>query len=252
MRHTLVRMALVPLASACLQSTHGDGPSGSPPPGGEVRVLEERPGNRRPVVFGDRIRVDLTGRYASGEVWGQGPLTFIVGKGSYPGALGPLRVGATVRMQYLTSPNDTTVRLMPFQGGDPENEAYQVRRDRGPILVEHTVRSACRPFKLFLLRTGQGTIELDLGCWAIPRSAPARVDPRRAEFDRMVAEINSGVSAAPPDGVVFDPPPAPRAPADTTRFLGEDGLHLAARDGRPEIVGWLIARGRNPSASDSF
>jgi hypothetical protein len=80
-------IALLPLASACLQSVHGDGPSGSPILGWPARVLEERPGHGTPVIGGDRIRVELTGRYASGEIWGQGPLTFIVGSGTYPGAV---------------------------------------------------------------------------------------------------------------------------------------------------------------------
>jgi hypothetical protein len=33
-------LLLVPLASACLESVHGDGPGGTPIPGWPVRVLE--------------------------------------------------------------------------------------------------------------------------------------------------------------------------------------------------------------------
>src|SRR6476660_6602637 len=117
---------------------------------------------------GRSIRVELTGRYASGEVWGHGPFTLIAGDGSYPGAQYPLRVGSVIRMQYVVYPNDTSSRLVPFQGGDWKNEAYQVRRDRGQILVEHKVLSVCRPMKLFVLQTGFGPIETDLGCWKIP------------------------------------------------------------------------------------
>jgi hypothetical protein len=245
-------LALVPLASGCLQSVHRDGPSGLPILGWPVRILEERAGRGQPIRGGDRVRVDLTGQYASGEVWGQGPLTFIAGSGSYPGAMYPLRVGATIRMQYLTNPNDTTARLWPFPGLDTENEAYLVRRDRGPIIVEHTIRSVCRPYKLFLLQTGFGPIEMGLGCWPVLRFAGRRADPARAQFERRVAAINSGDSAPPPDGVISDPPAAPRAPADTAWYLGPDGLHRAALEGRPEIAGWLIRQGRNVSAADSF
>jgi hypothetical protein len=245
-------IALVPLASACVQSVHGDGPSGPPVPGWPARVLEERPGTGRPIIGGDRVRVDLIGRYASGEIWGQGPLTFIAGSGTYPGAVHPLRVGATIRMQYLTSPNDTIVRLWPFPGLDTENEAYQVRRDRGPIIVEHTIRSVCRPYKLHLLQTGLGPIEMSLGCLPVLRFAGPRVDPARAELERQIAAINSAAPDIPPDGVIADPPAAPRAPADTTRYLGPDGLHRAALEGRPEIAGWLLRRGADVSAADSF
>ena len=108
-------------------------------------MLEDRPGHGSPVVPGDRIRVELTGRYARGGVWGRGPLTLIAGDGTYPGAVNPLRVGSMIRMQYVVSPNDTGVRLMTFQGNDSENEAYQVRRDRGQIVVEHKVVAVCRP-----------------------------------------------------------------------------------------------------------
>src|SRR5262245_42939150 len=68
---------LLSLASACVQSKHGDGPSGPPMPGGEVRLLEDRPGRGRAVLPGDRVRAEIVGRYASGEIWGRGPLTFI-------------------------------------------------------------------------------------------------------------------------------------------------------------------------------
>ena len=106
--------AILPLAAACVQSKHGDGPSVTAVPGGEVRVLEDRPGHGRRVVPGDRILVELTGRYPSGEVWGHGPLTLIAGNGTYPGAVHPLAVGSAIRMQYVVNPNDTGVRLMPF------------------------------------------------------------------------------------------------------------------------------------------
>jgi ankyrin repeat protein len=36
------------------------------------------------------------------------------------------------------------------------------------------------------------------------------------------------------------------------RYLGEDGLHRAVREGRPEVAGWLLARGRDVAAADSF
>ena len=174
-------ISLLPLIAACVQSKHGDGPRAPVVLGGrEVRVLEDLPGNGTPVVPGDRIRVELTGRYASGEQWGHGPFTLIAGDGIYPGAHYPLRVGSVIRMQYVVNPNDTSSRLVPFHGGDWENEAYQVRRDRGQILVEHKVLSVCRPMKLFVIQTGLGPIETDLGCWMIPRGSPPRVDPRRA------------------------------------------------------------------------
>jgi hypothetical protein len=225
---------------------HGDD-AGPPLPGGPVRVLEERPGGFRAVAPGDRIRVDLVGKYGDGEIWGEGPLTFIFGNDTYPGAIHPLRVGSYIRMQHLTTPNDTTVRLLPFPGLDTENEAYQVRRDRGPIVVEHTVRSACRPMKIYFFQTGFGPIEWALGCWVIPRfggrfAGAAAIDP-------MAAANHPG--AATPDGVVY-PPALPRPPADSSRYLGDYGLHLAAAEGRPEVVGWLIGRGRDPLAADSF
>jgi len=213
-------------------------------------VLEDRPGHGSPVVPGDRIRVELTGRYARGGVWGRGPLTLIAGDGTYPGAVNPLRVGSMIRMQYVVSPNDTGVRLMTFQGNDSENEAYQVRRDRGQIVVEHKVVAVCRPMKLFLLQTGFGPFEFDLGCWKIPRMPPPRADARQARLERMIREIETGEQSVEANGVVVEPPLVRRPPADTTRFLGEDGLHLAAREGRPEMVGWLIARGRAATSVD--
>ena len=243
--------AILPLAAACVQSKHGDGPSVTAVPGGEVRVLEERPGHGRRVVPGDRILVELTGRYASGEVWGHGPLTLIAGNGTYPGAVHPLAVGSAIRMQYVVNPNDTGVRLMPFQGGDSENEAYQVRRDRGQIVVEHRVRKVCRPLKVFLLQTGFGPIEFDIGCWRMMRLPPPRVDPRRAELERRIREIETGEQSVEANGVILEPPVVRRPAPDTTRFLGDSGLHLAAREGRPAMVGWLIARGRDPRAVDT-
>jgi len=110
------------LTTACIQSQHGDGPSGPPTPGGEVRLLEDRPGRGRVVQPGDRIRVEFIGRYASGAEWARGPLTIIYGENTYPGADLPVRVGAVERMQYVVRPSDSTVRLLPFQGGDAENE----------------------------------------------------------------------------------------------------------------------------------
>jgi len=243
-------MALLPLLGACIQSVHGDGPSGPPLPGGKVRLLEERPGRGRPVLGGDRIQVDFVGRYANGEVWGEGPLTLVAGTDTY-GIRGPLRTGAFIKLQYVIDPNDTTSRLLPFPGLVTEKEFYQVRRDRGQIIVEHTVRKVCRPLKLYVMQTGFGPIEASLGCWRIPRAAP-RGMYRRAEMERIEAAINSGEGIERPDGKVFDPPLTRRAPADTARYLGEDGLHLAVREGRPEIAGWLIARGRSVAAADSF
>ena len=240
-------LALLPLAAACVQSKHGDGPSSPATPGGNVRVLEDRPGHGRPVVGGDRIRVDLTGQYVSGEVWGRGTLTLIAGAGTYPGAIHPLRVGSVIRMQYVVNPNDTSTRLLPFQGGDWENEAYQFRRDRGQIIIEHTVLDVCRPMKVFVMNTGLGPIEADLGCWKILRTPPPPVDPRVAAIERM---MNAEAGERPKDSII-DPPVVRRPPADTTRYLGEDGLHLAAREGLPEIVGWLIARGRDPRVVDA-
>ena len=229
-----------------MQSTHGDGPRSPAPPGGKVRVLEDRPGRGRPVVPGDRIRVELTGRYANGEVWGHGPFTLIAGSGTYPGAVHPLRVGSVIRMQYVVNPNDTTARLLPFQGVDWENEAYQFRRDRGQIIVEHKVEAVCRPMKLHVIETGLGRIEVDLGCWRIPRAAPPPVDARLAALERQIGAMEAGE----PSTVTY-PPVVRRVPADTARYLGSDGLHLAARDGRPEMVGWLIAQGRDPAAVDA-
>jgi ankyrin repeat protein len=239
------------LAAACVQSKHGDGPSAAAVPGGEARVLEDRPGLGRPVVPGDRIRVELTGRYADGEVWGRGPLTLIAGNGTYPGAVHPLRVGSVIRMQYIVDPNDTSVRLMPFQGSDSENEAYQVRRDRGQIVIEHEVEAVCRPMKLFLLQTGFGSFEVDLGCWTIPRRPPPRVDSRRAELERRIREVETGEASVEANGVIVEPPVVRRPAADTARFAGDTGLHLAAREGRPDMVGWLIARGGDATAADA-
>ena len=193
--------------------------------------------------------VRLTGRYASGEEWGRGPLTLIVGNGTYPGARFPLAVGSVIRMQYVVNPNDTTMRLMAFQGVDSENEAYQVRRDRGQIIIEHQVLAVCRPMKLFVVQTGFGPIEVDLGCWTIPRRPPPRVDARRAELERRIREIETG-EGPEANSTVIEPPIVRRPRADTARYLSDSGLHLAAREGRPEMVGWLIARGRDPTAVD--
>ena len=239
------------LLTACVQSKHAEGSGSSPVPGGPVRVLEERPGHGRPVVPGDRIRVEMTGRYANGQLWGQGSLTLIVGDATYPGVTHPLRVGSVIRMQYVVNPNDTTTRLMPFQGGDSRNEAYQLRRDRGQIIIEHRIVADCRPMKLFLIQTGFGPFEVDLGCWLIPRVPPPPVDPRRAQLERRIREIETGEQSVEANSAIIDPPVVRRAPADTTRFLGPDGLHLAAREGRPEIVGWLLARDGDARAIDA-
>lgn len=91
--------------------------------GREVRVLEEIPGSGTTVTPGDRIRVELTGHYATGEPWGHGPLTFIAGDATYPDTHYPLRVGSVIRMQYVVNPNDTSVRLVSFHGGDWQNRA---------------------------------------------------------------------------------------------------------------------------------
>lgn len=243
--------AILPLAAACVQSKHRDGPRAPVVFGGrEVRVLEDIPGSGTPVLPGDRIRVELTGRYANGALWGHGPFTLIAGDGIYPGARYPLRVGSVIRMQYVVNPNDTSSRLVPFQGGDWENEAYQVRRDRGQILVEHKVLSVCRPMKVFVIQTGLGPIEADLGCWRIPRPSPPRTDPRVAELERRIAEVEGGGQPGEADRGITVPSVVRRDPADTTRYLGPGGLHLAAREGRPEMVGWLIARGRDPRSVD--
>ena len=222
-----------PLLGACIRSVHGDGPSGPSVPGGEARLLEEQLGHGRLVTIGDRIVVDLIGRYAGGETWAEGPLTLIYGPGTYQGALHPVRVGARYLLQYRNDPNDTTSRLVPFPGLDPENEAYQVRRDRGRILVEHRIRRVCRPLKLLLLQTGFGAIETNLGCWPIPRFAPSTLGP-----------VDPGIDAPPLDGKPVDEPVLPRASADTTAYLDSDGLHRAVREARPEIAGWRTCSSR--------
>ena len=239
-----IMVVLVPLA-ACVQSVHSGTQGGTPLPGGTVRLLEERPGRGRPVLPGDRIRVDLIGTYMGGEEWGRGPLTLVFGTDTYKGAVNPVRVGSAIRLQYVVDPNDTTTRLLPFPGLDTKNEAYQVRRDRGQIIVEHRVASVCRPLKIFFLQTGFGPIEMALGCWPLPRFAPAQPDSRSAAIERLEKGLDE------PDHSVVSPQPAPRAPADTSRYLDDYGLHRAAREGRPEIVGLLIARGRDPSAVDT-
>jgi hypothetical protein len=191
----------------------------------------------------------MTGRYTSGPLWGQGPLTLIVGDATYPGAAHLLRVGTVIRMQYVVNPNDASARLLSFQGGDPENEAYQLRRDRGQVIIEHRIVADCRPMKLFLIQTGLGPIEVDLGCWRIPRSVTLRADPRRERLERRIRELETGDPPLEGDFIV-EPAVVRRAPADTSRFLVPDGLHLAAREGRPEIVGWLLSRGRDARAVD--
>ena len=245
-------LVFLPMLGGCIQSVHGDGPDAPAPPGGEAWLLEEKAGNGRPIVNGDRIEVDLVGRYQSGEIWGEGPFTLIVGEGTYPGHREQLRVGAVMRLQYRNDPNDTTVRLVPFSGLDTENEAYQVRRDRGPIIIEHTIRRVCRPLKVYLFQTGFGPIEFLIGCVPIPRAAPRGRNARQAELERLVNAVDEGLDLPPLDGIVIDPPVKPRAVADTSRYLGEDGLHLAVREARPEMVGWLLARGRSVAAADSF
>jgi hypothetical protein len=245
MRLASLGTAVIPLLGACIQSIHGDGPSGPPVPGGEVRLIEEQPGSGRLVGHGDRIRVDLVGKYSSGEVWGEGPLTLIVGPGSYRGAREPLRVGGRLRLQYVINPNDTAVRLVSFQGDDSKNEAYQLRRDRGQVIVEHTIRDVCRPLKVFFFQTGFGPIEARLGCWPIWRAAP-RLSPA-AQFE---IEANSEVPR--PDGTVIDPLVKPRPPVDPSQYLDDFGLHRAVQEGRPEIAGWLLARGGDVAQPDSF
>ena len=245
-------LVFLPMLAGCIQSVYSDGPDAPAPPGGEAWLLGEKAGKGRPILNGDRIEVDLVGRYQSGEIWAEGPFTLIVGEGTYPGHREPLRVGAVMRLQYRNDPNDTTVRLVPFPGLDTENEAFQVRRDRGPIIVEHTIRRVCRPLKVYFFQTGFGPIEFLIGCVPIPRAAPRGVGSRTAEIARLVAAVDAGLDAPPLDGIVSDPPAKPRAAADTSRYLGDDGLHLAVREARPEIVGWLLARGGSVTAVDSF
>ncbi|HEX5075424.1 MAG TPA: hypothetical protein VFW03_19590 [Gemmatimonadaceae bacterium] len=72
---------------------------------------------RAPVLPGDRIRVELTGRYASGKLWGHGPLTLIAGDDVYPGSRYPLRVGSVIRMQYVAHAARTDDQ--PRGGGTP-------------------------------------------------------------------------------------------------------------------------------------
>lgn len=246
-------VAFALLLGGCIESVHGNKIGGPPVPGGKMRILTDRPGTGQLVIPGDRIVVDFVGRYANGEIWGEGPLTLVVGWGTYPGLQAPLKVGADITIQYLNDPNDTTVRLVPFPGGDSEKEAFQVRRDRGQIIVEHKVRTVCRQFKLVLLRTsGLGDIEPEIGCWPIARALPRRPGPRPSETGPRKPEPGGAADGGPSDGRVIDPPVIPRAAADTSRYLGLDGLHRAVREGRAEIVGWLLRRGRDVAAADSF
>ena len=98
-------VAALALCASCIKSTHGEGSGAPPPPWGEARVLEDKPGTGRPAVPGDRVKVDLTGTYTNGEKWGHGPFTFIYGAGSYPGALNPVQVGSVIKLQYIVDPN---------------------------------------------------------------------------------------------------------------------------------------------------
>ncbi len=237
--------ALGLLLGGCIRSVHGNIVSGPPMPAGKVRLLTERPGSGQVVIPGDRIVVDFVGRYANGEIWGQGPLTLVAGWGTYPGLREPLKVGAAITMQFVTDPNDTASRLISFQGGDSENEAFQVRRDRGQIIVEHQVREVCRQFKLVILKTDLGDIEPEIGCWPIARALSRRPGPRPAESNRPADN-------GPVDGKLIDPPVIPRPAADTSQYLGGDGLRRAVREGRPEVVGWLLRHGRDVTAADSF
>ncbi len=229
---------MLPLLVGCVEARYGDGPSGSPPPGGDIRVLEAQSGDGSLAQPGDRIVVDLVGRYGSGEVWGEGPLTIIAGALTYPGLNRMPREGDIIRMEYWTSPHEKLSRLVQFAGGDPD-EVYQVRHDRGPILVEHTVRKVCRPRKLFLVNTGYGPIEFGLGCWPRFRRGGGSYDDLSRE-DAAAAAWR------------FEPPSDVRPAPDSTRFLGPDALHLAVREARPGLVADLLGTGYNVGAADSL
>jgi len=134
-------------------------------------------------------------------------------------------------MQLAHPAHMPTSRLVPFQGGDPENEAFQFRNDRGPVTIEHTVRSVCRPMELYFGRTGFGRLSVQLGCWPVFRGGESEPNP--------LSQAGTGVPSATPG----------RAPDD---YTGADALHSAARDGRVDVVGRLIAAGHSVSTVDSF
>jgi hypothetical protein len=210
--------------------------------------MDETQGSGRAVLPGDRVLVRFTGTYATGDTWGHGPLTYMLGDATYPTAQLPLQEGGRLRMQVVISPTADGPRLLEFLGVDMENEAYRMRRDRGQAFVEHEVVHSCRPMRLHLLTTGFGSIDFPLGCWRLPRGRPPRTDQRVLEYERLAMNNFDTTAARRP----IVPPAVPRASVDTAAILAApDGLHQAARAGLAVVVGRLLRDGASADTRDA-
>lgn len=239
-------------STACLRPVHEATGERDAPPGRIMRLVEETPGRGSPIRPGDRVKVDLVGTYGDGREWANGPFSYIYHGGAYPGARSTPRVGARFKLEWLRDGGERTERRVPLVGLDGTREGYMVRRDRGAILIEHRIRSWCRPMKLFLLPTGFGPFEIGLGCWRYPRlAAPSagRVSRQQAYLDSMEYLANMGVDPVPGGGLGSPPPPPDPALVEAARH---GDLHSAAVLARPERVSELLRAGADPEVRDSI
>lgn len=245
-------VALVALAlTGCIQSVHSSSAAHTAPPGDEFRVIEATAGRGSVVRAGDLITVDLVGTYGDGSEWGRGPFTYIYADDAYPGAAAPVRVGSVFKFEWIRETAERRGRQIDMPGVHTETQFYRIRRDRGPILLEHRVRKWCRPMKIFFLNTGFGPIEFSLGCWRYPRlgggSAAGGMDPRTAALERALGLAEEPpVPATPGEGL--RPAPDADAVAGAARGVLNDAVSLAM----PERVGELLRAGADPEARDSI
>jgi hypothetical protein len=251
MRRLRLLTLLLPFVLAgCLQSVTPSPTWDAAPPGGTLLVLEETPGTGSFVRRGDRVTVDLVGRYANGDTWGEGPITFLYSDGAFAGAQQPVQIGAKIRTEWLRDRARFPTRVRLFDAINNEQETFAVRSDRGPVTIEYTVRSWCRPMQLYVLETGFGTIKAPLGCWRYPRLL-AFAPGGMTAAGRAEAAINYPDGGGAPAIVG---PELQRPPADTAaeRAAARGDLHAAAQLGRAAVVGELLRSGADVNARDTM
>ncbi len=244
-----IPLGLLLLLARCIEPVYKYESPGAAPPGPVLRILTHDAGRGSTPRAGDRVRVDLVGTYADGSKWADGPFTYIYRDESYPGVAQP-RLGARIKLEWLHDQGERPERLVPLVGERIDREGYMIRRDRGPVFIEHRLRSWCRPLKLFLMNTGLGPIEFPLGCWRYPRVSVAQMGDSRASarMDSIEAMVNAG-SEPQPGSSAGNAPSAPRAKVNADSI---EDLHEAAVRGLPVRVGELLRAGADPEQRDAY
>ena len=226
---SLACTALLAGLAACVQPVHPRPEARGAPPGDPLRVIGEEAGSGAPVIPGDLVTVDLVGRYGDGTEWGRGPFTFTYTAASYPGASGVTRVGARYRLAWNHEGLGQSPRRITFEGERASQQAWAIRRDRGPVVIEHHVTSWCRPMKLVVANSGVFDLQFPLGCWRYPRFGTATAATTPAPVASTRAGDDSALVTAAERG----------------------SLQAAALLGHADRVGALLRRGTPVDATDS-